>query len=271
MNIIKLATSLLLSLLISVSVVACTKKNKDNNTQNAVSQKFSTTASEFTHDVEAKNWNEKGITVKYPMVVNSKDQNKADAINDLIMNDMSDYIDKIKSNIEDKSSVNIDAVYNLTTYSSSVLSIEYVGTYFAEKAAYPVNFYHTININLEDATRIQLSDLINITDSFVETFKNGIYAPYSSDLDLEASGVSIYDTLSEYTNSELIEMLKSRDAEYYMENQGIIVSAPVQHAIGDHMEVALNYEWIEECFNKEHIVWKNYLFISGEQGNVDKP
>lgn len=279
MNNLQKIISILLSALLCVGMVAC-KNDKDYSSKEkvaddssktaTVTEKFSTTASDYTYDLECKNWNEEGITVKYPLVVNSNDQDKSDVINDLLMDDMSNYIDAIKSNIVDKTGLTIDAVYDYANYSISVLSINYRGTYFADKMVYPVNFYHTITINTEDAKRIQLSDLFNINDNFIETYKMGIYAPYIDDLDLEASGVSIEDVLKDYSNDDLIEMFKSPDAEYFLAEQGVIISIPVQHVIGDHFEIAINFELVEDCFNKGNPVWQDYMFLTVENGDSDE-
>ena len=44
---------------------------------------------------------------------------------------------------------------------------------------------------------------------------------------------------------------------------GVIVSIEVPQALGDHLEMAINYETIEANMIKSSPVWKDYLFHIG--------
>ncbi|WHH57750.1 protease inhibitor I42 family protein [Petroclostridium sp. X23] len=218
----------------------------------------------YTYDIEGRNWNVEGITVKYPMIVNSNIQEKSDEANDLIMNDMSTLIEIIKKNVNDET-LTVDGVFDYSQISPTVLSICYEIDYYAESLAYPVSLYHTLTISLDQVAAIPLSDLFVIDETFVEDFKTmWMYAPFR-DLDLEASGVNIKEEIEKlYSNKELIKLFSQANAQYYLIDQGLILSIEVPHALGDHLEMATKYEFLEIYMKKDHPLWKDYMFLGGD-------
>ena len=221
--------------------------------------------------MEGRNWNDGGITVKYPMLVNANNQDQADKINDIIMDDMSDLLSGL-SDITTDASFTFDGVYdysvpdpvNFDDPSPNVLSIYYLITYSSDSLAYPVNLYHTVSISLETPAPIALKDLFTIDESFVDSFRSGLYTPYQNDLNLEASGVNIQDLIAEqYSTGDLIRAFSEATASYYLTSQGIIISIPVPHALGDHLEMAVKYEYLEQSIKKDHPFWDGYMFLAG--------
>ncbi|HEY5562669.1 MAG TPA: hypothetical protein VIK72_13105 [Clostridiaceae bacterium] len=147
---------------------------------------------------------------------------------------------------------------------NKVLSISYQGTSYFEKAAYPVNIYHTQNTTLSEVDTLPLKDIFIIDDHFVEAFKSGIYSNSRDDLDLEKSGVNLKETIeSQYSNKDLVDLFQKNDANYKLTKYGVILSIEVPHAIGDHLEMAIPYEAVEANMIKNSPVWKDYLFTKG--------
>ncbi|AET69284.1 hypothetical protein Desor_3825 [Desulfosporosinus orientis DSM 765] len=230
----------------------------------------------YSYETESRNWNVKGITVKYPMFVNTSTlepslEEKADQANDLIMNDMENLIETIQSNVDDET-LTIDGIYEYSQISPIVLSIRYEIDYYAESLAHPVSLYHTLTISLDKDSVIPLSDLFVIDKTFVEDYKsNWMYAP-SRDLDLEAAGVNIKEEIAnQYSNEDLIRLFSQADAQYYLTDQGLILSIEVPHALGDHLEKAMKYEFLEENMKRDHPLWANYMFLKGDtlEGTLD--
>jgi hypothetical protein len=230
----------------------------------------SSASEDFTYDIESRNWNDGGITVKYPMLVNSDNQDSADKINELIMNDMTELLNEL-ADIAADDTFTFDGVFEYTTPDPSnfdkpvpkALSVFYLITYSSDSLAHPVNIYHTVSISQKNPAVIALSDLFSIDDSFVDSFLMGSYIPYRDDLDLEASGVIIQDFIKEqYTTRELVKIFSIENASYYLTNQGIVLSVPVTHAAGDHLEMAVSYEFLESEINKDHPFWDGYMFLS---------
>ena len=222
----------------------------------------------YSYEIEARNWDVDGITVKYPMIVNmgmleSGLEKKADKVNDLIMNDMENLIETIQSNIEGK--VTIDGSFEYSQLTPEVLSIRYEIDYSSESLAYPVSLYHTLTISLDQDAVIPLSDLFVINESFVEDFKTWwIYAPFR-DLDLEASGVKIQEAIEmQYSSEDLLKLFSQEDCQYYLTDQGLFISIEVPHALGDHLEKAMQYEYLEVYIKKDHPLWADYMFLGGD-------
>ena len=218
----------------------------------------------YSFDIEGKNWNVEGITVKYPMLVNSNTQDKTDAANDLIMNDMSKLIETIRSGSDDET-LTIDGVFDYTQIAPTVLSVCYNIDYYADSMVYPVSLYHTITLSLEQAEAIPLSDLFVIDETFVKDFKSyWMYAPFR-DLDLEAAGVNIKEEIeSLYSDEDLQRLFSQTDAQYYLTDQGLFISIEVPHVLGDHLEMAMKYEFLEASMKKDHPLWENYMFLAGD-------
>ncbi len=221
-----------------------------------------------TYEIESSTWGEAAIAVTYPTIVNCDNQAWADEINEIIASDLYNVIDGasgIRALAEKPDTVTIDADYNYSDSLETILSIKYIGVYNVEKSAYPVNFFHTLTINLDDAKILKLSDLFVINQAFVDAFKTGNYAPYSSDLDLEAAGENIQNIISnQYTDEELIAWFSDAEVDFYMTENGVILSIEVPHVLGDHLEMAVNYENIESNIIRENPVWASYGFLSGE-------
>lgn len=158
--------------------------------------------------------------------------------------------------------LSLDLNYKIAGYGHNVLSISYQGYAHFEQASYPVNVYRTQNIVLgDDVHTISLKDVFTINEVFVERFKKGMYSPSREDLDLEKSGVNLKKEIERhYSNQDLIKLFQKAGAYYRLTEYGVIVSIEVPHALGDHLEMAINYETIETNIIRSSPVWKDYLF-----------
>jgi len=258
--------SVLILTVLAITLTACTSKpvmKEETATpgqENEVKQEDT-----FTYELTAKNWNTEGITVKYPLFVNTNNQDRADILNELIMDDIGAVIDGITTNLSDTKGLTIDAVYDYSEVKNALLSISYQGTSFSEGAAYPLNFYHTITLDMSKGERVSLSDLFTIDNNFAEIFKMGAYVASNEDLDLEKSGLNVGNTISEqYTNEQLVALFSDPKANYFLQEDSLILSIEVPHAIGDYLEMAILYEGIEGNIKKEHPYWSNYFFLKGD-------
>lgn len=220
----------------------------------------------FTFDIDSCSWDEEDVTVKYLILVNASDPVNAAKINDLITDDMNWVLETIKDNNPDDA-ITIDGVFDYEIPSPSVLSICYYITYFTDSMAYPVDVFHSITISLDTAAIIPLSNLFTIDEAFTEAFKMGMYAPYREDLDLEESSDSMYDLISGlYSNDDLITAFSTENAAYYLTDQGIVLSINGAHMMGDHLEMAVNYENLESNIKKDHPFWSDYMYLEEPAG-----
>jgi hypothetical protein len=220
----------------------------------------------LTFDINESSWNEEGVTINCPLLANSSDPDKADTINGLIMNDMRQVLETIRNNNPDDS-LTIEGSLSYETPSSSVLSIRYDISYFTDNLAAPVNVFHSITISMDQAVIIPLSDLFVIDEAFVNAFKMGMYAPYRDDLNLEESVDSLYELVSGlYADADLINIFTAQNSAYYLTSQGIVLSVEVSHAMGDHLELAVNYESLEANIQKDHPFWNSYMYLAEPAG-----
>ena len=82
-------------------------------------------------------------------------------------------------------------------------------------------------------------------------------------MDLEKSNVNIKEVIErEYSNKDLISLFQKAEANYKLTEYGVILSIEVPHALGDHLEMAINYETIEINLIKNSPTWKDYLFLN---------
>lgn len=218
---------------------------------------------EFTYSIIDETYTEKGITLKFPQLAKANNPTKADSINKAIQGNIRGKLDSLRSEGNDLGALTLDLNYELAGYRQKVLSISYKGYAHFEQAPNPVDVYHTQNIALAEVDTIPLKDLFTINDFFVERFKIGMYSPSRADLDLEKSGVNLKEEIErQYSNQDLRNLFQKAEANYKLTEYGVIVSIEVPHALGDHLEMAINYETIELNMIKSSPVWKDYVFLA---------
>lgn len=218
---------------------------------------------ELTYSIIDETYTETGINLKFPQLAKANNPTKADSINKAIQENIRGILDSLRSGGKDMGALTLDLKYEIAGYGHKVLSISYQGYAHFEQASYPVNVYRTQNIALgDDVHTISLKDIFTINDVFVERFKTGMYSPSRADLDLEKSGVNLKEEIErQYSNKELIKLFQNAEVNYKLTEYGVIVSIEVPHALGDHLEMAINYETIESNMIKNSPVWKDYLFL----------
>ena len=271
-------------LILTMSLAACTKKEasketlstsqdvkKSNSGENAVPEKkvvpekiaVPEKIEEFTYSIIDETYTEKGITLKFPQLAKANNPTKADSVNKAIQENIRGLLDSLKSEEKDMGALTLDLNYEIAGYGHKVFSISYQGYAHFEQAPYPVNVYRTQNILLgDDVHTVSLKDIFMINDVFIERFKTGMYSPSRKDLDLEKSGVNLKEEIErQYSKQDLIKLFQKAEANYKLTEYGIIVSIEVPHALGDHLEMAINYETIEANIIKGSPVWKDYLFL----------
>jgi len=270
---------LILCLILTMSLAACAKKEasketlstnqdikKSDSEEKVVSDKETVPEKneEFTYSIIDETYTETGVNLKFPQLAKANNPTKADTINKAIQENIRETLDSLRSGEKDMGNLTLDLNYEIAGYGKKVLSISYQGYAHYEQAVKPLNVYYAQNIALgDDVHTIPLKDIFTINDFFVERFKLGMYSPSRADLDLEKSGVNLKEAIEQqYSNQELINLFQKAEANYKLTEYGVIVSIEVPHALGDHLEMAINYETIEINMTKSSQVWKDYLFLA---------
>ena len=207
-------------------------------------------------------YTEKNVKINYPQVSNLTDKNKQKIINQTIKNDVLKQLNMYKSYGE---GITADINYSIKLNNGKLLSISYSGYTNFKNAAHPSNIFFTTNININNETKVKLSDLVNINKAFVKKVR---VAKYIGPLNLtkEVSD-GVKTTLSWYTDADLTRMLKSADAVKgesfsYLTKDSLVVSLPMIHVIGDYGEFAVKYSNITNDIRTKNIVWKDLASLS---------
>lgn len=120
------------------------------------------------------------------------------------------------------------------------------------------------SLNAQNGEEVYLSDLFTIDENFVNSFLGGMYTVYRDDLNLEESGVVVSEAITtSYDSTDLIDLFSSQDAFYYLNQDYIMLSVPVQNVLGDHIEMSLPLERLEGNSIRDHLYWQDYGFLDG--------
>ena len=135
--------------------------------------------------------------------------------------------------------------YRLTLSTEDTLSIVFEGFYNRKTAAHPTNLLLTLNIDPRTAERIALADRYVIDDALYETF----VAYAEADLTQKLGGwPENWRPFSEeiYGKDRFLNNLDARThgeaLRVFFTEEGLGVSYPISHVMGDHMEIVLPYD-----------------------------
>lgn len=169
--------------------------------------------------------------IKYPVFNNIKNDEK---INKLTQ----DYAKKLSDIYNSSDSNSLEANYKVMYQSDKFISIQFLGNVSAETAAYPSKFQSTLNIDIEKASLVKLNEIVDIDQSFINKFKEGLISSCNS-LGVNASDIFNLDNLEELlSRSDNIGEYLPETQSYFTNNQlSIILTVP--HALGDYIEVTL--------------------------------
>lgn len=225
----------------------------------------------FDYEIESRSAEDDGIVIAYPELVNANDSDKMDRINLLIQDDINAFAENIIAQADGSGELTMELAWEHELYENQALSVIYKGMASTTESAYPISIYHTIVINLVEGTQLSLTDAFDVNEDFAEAFRLGMYAVTREDLNLEESGVNLTEVIeSQGSASDLAELMQDPSTPFVLALYGVIVSIPVEHALGDHLEMAINYENIESSLKRDTCsVWSDYLAMSDGGGAED--
>ena len=180
------------------------------------------------YKIESRNmlFDNESFIVKYPKILS--ESKVVDKTNKQIEILLSTYLKTSLSDIEN-STAHID--FEVHCLDGEYISISFEGYYNCIKAAHPINFCYTINLNIKNGSAVKLTDNVVVNEDFIKKFRNG----WETQVLVEAQNY-----LDQYTDEQLKTMLMSSDTDKgygvfscFTENEKIIYF-PVAHAIGDY-------------------------------------
>ena len=210
----------------------------------------------FIYDLDSAVIEENNIHVRYPVIKDSNDTQKELDLNHMIAQDITDLVSSQLSNAPEAGDLSLELDYTISGYADQVLSISYIGTSYIKDGLFPVNTYHTLNIDLNQGEKLILTDIVNINEELMKQFKEGAYFPYTDDLNLVASELSPTTIIEEqYTDEALISYFQNENAKFYLTDYEIVLSIEIPHVLGDHLEMGIPYEVLGSN-KKAHSIWE---------------
>lgn len=234
-------------------------KSDNNNVENS-NGKNSEKQVGLGYKVEETKYIEGEITIKYPQITNLGDDNRQKKINKILKAEAI----SVLGFYEGSNDVSLDISYKIPWQSPRIISVQYSGVGNTKDAAYPFNLLYTININVDNGSKLTLKDFIEIDNNFVNSFRNFIV----KDPENNQASASAFDyILNTYSVEDLIRYFEGADSSYensaftfsYFTKDSIGISIEVPHAVGDHLEVELKYEDIKDNIKTENEIWKDLL------------
>lgn len=141
----------------------------------------------------------------------------------------------------------------VTLQNSKIVSIVFWGESGIVGGAFPYYHIYTLNIDLQTMKEVILKDLYVLNDDFQKVFFQKTFFP--TDPITSGDESAFNDTLKVLT-PEYDDSFKSSDKfSFYLKKDSIVISAPVDHASGDHFEAELKYGDIQQFY----IAKQNYL------------
>lgn len=194
-------------------------------------------------DISETTYTLNDIIIKYPQLKNISDTSKKDSINKIIKDDALSIINFYDPDKEDPT---LEVNYEIKLINDNILSIVYYGYYNNLNNAYPIEFICSTNIDLNNQSRLMLKDYADIKSISNTLLNTTDYKTKTTDKNLEKAQL---DYIKQQTEEEMINILSNTDfsdgktyplAFSYQENGDIVVVIPLQHAIGDYVEIIIS-------------------------------
>lgn len=183
-------------------------------------------------------------TIHYPQLVNMQGESKEKQMNDLIKNEITSFADQYSDG-----TLSID--FQIMRHTDDTLSILYHADYMG--GAYPTELIFTTNIDLNHGKKMKLSDVALIDKSFVKKLKESPYLDSERpSAPNEEKETAVLDYVNSIEVSELVDALRQADQTTmdanpygvysYLQDDFVVVSIGVPHAIGDHAEFRVSLD-----------------------------
>ncbi len=195
------------------------------------------------------------IVIKYPQITGLSDQEKQEKMNEFIREDAMRDVEDSKT---EKATLEVN--YEVSFQGTDLLSIKFIGYSYYPGAAHPNHTFYSTNIDVDQATRIKLKDVVDINDNFVAAFI--AYSKYIGPLEADQG---LEDLLEEEFHSISREGLSDADragvyTPYYSyfteESLGIGIEVPF--VVGGYALYEVPYTDITDYMLPEKNIWKDF-------------
>lgn len=231
-----------------------------------------------SYELIQEEYSKNGIVIKYPQIIKLKDIAKQKSLNKILK---ADALEGLQNYADSNSGVHVEIDYEIKRQSERFLSVQYTGIRYVKDAAYPSHMFYTTNLDMKQASRIKLRDLVKVEKSFIELIKSGKITAVQP----EQQGL-----IGDFTKDDLIQLLTNADvtkgspaeAEMesfsYLTNDSLGMSVPMAHVVGDHAEYEIRFAQIPENIRQNEELWselssvedQSVSTVGGEKLNTDQ-
>lgn len=265
----------ILSILLSVSLSACTSKQADtktvnnnvsqtnntskvaSSTQNNNSHNNSENSSVATYQLSEETYKYKDTIIHYPQVTGLADITKQNKINSIIKDDALYH----RTNVDN---LGVEIKYTIELKNADILSIKYEGIEYFKGAAHPNDAFYTTNIDIATGSKLRLLDLVNIDNNLVNAYRKGTYINF---MGISASDLA-NEINAERSDTDLIKAFNLADENNtsevcsYLTPDYLVISTQEAFAIGSHAEFEIKYKDIQN-----NIINNNLLKLAKDTQN----
>ncbi|AET57869.1 hypothetical protein HPL003_05520 [Paenibacillus terrae HPL-003] len=221
-----------------------------------------------SYELIQEKYSENGIVIKYPQITKLEDAEKQKSLNQILKNEalkgLHDYTDS-------NPGVHLEIDYEIKRQSERFLSVQYAGIRYVKDAAYPNHMFYTTNLDMKQALRLRLSDLVKIEKPFLELIKSGkvtAVEPEQKDL----LGNFTQDELNQWlTDADLLKGSaedSGLDTFSYLTSDSLGISIPVAHAVGDHAEYEIRLAQIPDNIRQNKELWSELSPVVDQPATV---
>jgi hypothetical protein len=209
-------------------------------------------------------YSENGIVIRYPQISKLKDIAKQKYLNQILKTEA---LEGLQDYADSNSGVHVEIDYEIKRQSERFLSVQYKGIRYVKDAAYPTHMFYTTNLDMKQASRIRLRDLVKVEKPFIELIKSGKITAVQP----EQQGL-----IGDFTKDDLMQLLANADvtkgslAEVEMEsfsyltNDSLGMSVPMAHVVGDHAEYEIHFAQIPENIRQNKELWSELSSVEDQ-------
>ncbi|MEB4782403.1 DUF4163 domain-containing protein [Paenibacillus jamilae] len=217
-----------------------------------------------SYELTREKYSKNGIVIKYPQITKLKDIAKQKSLNQILKTDA---LEGLQNYADSNSGVHVEIDYEIKRQSERFLSVQYKGIRYVKDAAYPTHMFYTTNLDMKQASRIRLRDLVKVEKPFIELIKSGKITAVQP----EQQGL-----IGDFTKDDLMQLLANADvtkgslAEVEMEsfsyltNDSLGMSVPMAHVVGDHAEYEIHFAQIPENIRQNEELWSELSSVEDQ-------
>lgn len=183
------------------------------------------------------------IAISYPQLKGMDKLQRQNEINHMIeekataiLEEFGDYAGAIDNNLVHSGIpiLTVDITYDVKLSNDKILSMVFSGYSNVLGSAHPLNQYYTLNIDLEEVSIVEITDIMDLTSDFIKSIRSACVPGQEPAISLQA-----------ITDDKLLKLLYDAECQgiyWHMAREGICLSFPVSHAGGDHAEVSISFD-----------------------------